>query len=1276
MYKKYNLVFFFRMISFALLYEIPCLYIPELFPQISLPIFAAAVIVITTWYEHFQIRFLPSAFICFFSLYIILLFIEFITGVLRCTISDRLFLHLGLGSWIIYIGGLLAFCSTIFYIRNKTWRIFEPLMITGIFCLILWTQKNHALTLFSHPMKASQFTAVFLLLQILQMLFYAPQKNVGNKKPIWSFLLFLPFFLIGVFFVINAYNALSVSNNGGLIQPTLFRFDFSPYLSLQSEIKTNNNLVLIVKTREENTNTFLRRIYLSGWNEKKGFYEKNAQGEEPQTKTVPNHPISIAHTDFKLRSTATQEYFIVNFDPSSLVAMDYPTKVIPYHVWNSASFNGAYAVSSETTGFMPFELFDCEPPSGDSKEGMSVEALRFYTSIDDVTKEKVGPLAQELTENIPGYYDKILLLTSFLHDGNYRYSLKPGVAPDGDQLSYFLFTSKKGYCTYFAFSLCLMLRSLDIPARVAAGFFIQPDSGTLDYYPVRANMAHAWVEVFFPHYGWISFDPTTTKLAPGEDLQIATSPQGDDFFQLLNEIISKRDQLIPETEKATENMHSGWWSNFISKLTKSCRFFIYLIPIIICIVVFVIRKLHAHYILYGVAAPRKVILFVSKKIWHHLRRITKKQNQAQTRFELITNISDNDISELFSLEQKARYAPECTQADAERARYLYARIGKKYRFHAHAFFMVLCCMLVLTTNLNAEQQANAFQIDKQQLLSAATEAINAENWENAIQLLNEGIHSFPADPDFHYTLGVLFSEKKLYSAALDELKQALALGYQKTEIYSILSDTASFLNKDEEALFFLKQYLHYMPSDLFAWSNYGWLCYKTNRLDEGIQALHSIIDTYGPDSNIYVGLGNLYTAAFNYTDAKKYYSLAIKLAEGRNQQYLASIYYYNRSILEETFYHFEDAYKDTTQSLSASARASGYLMRGELELRRLDFHSAFTQYLKAFSLDSTPLATLGLADTLIQAGYPDESWQYVQKAMDTTDMSWIANYGTTINQYSADLHKIQKSVFLFRLNAEKRIVVYSIPSVITKIWRCAKYKLQYWYYDALFRLQNKNVAKYYEKSEQEYNTITSQGLYINSFYYLAFDKWQRIAAPYLLQAEAIESGHVPAAKPSYDYENALQTHDVKLFDKTIQTLDQEWERDYLEKALANRIRLIRRQEQELYVPLTDSLFRLNPANFIVYNIDLPVSFTFQNKEYSFQNKRIKKYLLKAGFTEKADASFRIYIDIQDASVSISLRNANKTIYTAYLQSEKHSANLLASMANSFSTAIFRSNPGL
>jgi hypothetical protein len=124
------------------------------------------------------------------------------------------------------------------------------------------------------------------------------------------------------------------------------------------------------------------------------------------------------------------------------------------------------------------------------------------------------------------YEAAVLLETWFRQAGGFTYDEQPP-APFGGTppLVDFVLSTKRGYCQHYAGAMTLMLRLLGVPSRVAVGF----TSGTYDAdkgeWTVKDTNAHAWVEVWFPRYGWIPFDPT-----PGRGQLGATySPNGTGF---------------------------------------------------------------------------------------------------------------------------------------------------------------------------------------------------------------------------------------------------------------------------------------------------------------------------------------------------------------------------------------------------------------------------------------------------------------------------------------------------------------------------------------------------------------------------------------------------------------------------------------------------------------------------------------------------------------------------------------------------------------------------
>jgi len=1269
MHKPCNPVFLARLLSIIILSLLPNRYLPEFFPWFVLPLLSAAAVLLALPLANTRIRSLPLTLAAAVDALVPFILIELFSAFLPFAVLHRFFLHAALSRPIFIIYFTAAFAGTVLHRRHRGYRAAEPFVFMAVYCLFFWSQGGHSLTVFPHPVILVGTTFIFMLAQFFQLVYLSRR----SYRPAAFLTGLLPLILGGFYLLFISYNALSVSNNGGLLQPTLFRFDFSPYLSLQNEIKMNDKLVLIVHTAPEDAQNFLRRTWLSGWNPKKGFYEEAAPDEGPLRLTVPQSPTELDHTPFQYRHRADQEYFIVNFDPQSLIAMDYPVSVLPWRMWDSSSFNGAYSVVSEVSGFMPFELYDSPEPSGDPEEGLSASDLAFYTEIDSETRELVSPFALEQTNGISGYFPRINALVEYLHDGDFRYSLKPGVASDGNQLRLFLQDTKKGYCTYFAFSLCLMLRSLGIPSRVAAGFFTQPESGALDYFPVRANMAHAWVEVFFPRFGWISFDPTTTLVAEGENFDFGGLAGGDEFLRLLDEIFDKRALLAPGAENPVNREDFSLLGRLFTALRSGLRrygpallaFLLLFLPTAAILFRRLQMKLSR--------SPRRRILLMATSMDAAIGYRGKKRKTYPDKRNYPGLWDNPDAMALFALEQKARFAPVCTPEDAKEAWILLRAIQKNGRKPRSGFILLFACLLLASREPLSAQENQA-----DELLARAEAAVSAENWESAITLLTEGSRRFAADPRFPYTLGSLFLDQDLYQPAKKHLSAAHSLGLRDPELYSLLADCTGYLNQDEEALSWQRMYLEQRPDDLGGWSNYGWLCYKTNRLDEGINALLAATDRYGPDGTIYAGLGTLYTAAFDYPNAKLYYTRAIDIAREHNQSYYLSIYYYNRSILEEIFYNFRAATEDTRLSLEASPRSSGYLMQGELDLRRLDYPSAMTRYGKAYALDSTPLATLGLAETLLQSGFPDEADDYLT-AVEKKELSWIANYGTTTDQFLADFNKIKRDISKMRAGREKNRIIHSLSTFVFKQARRISLKFDYWYRDGLFRIYNKRVAAKYEQSERHYSASNGLGLYKNSFYFMALDRWPGISRRYLEGARAIEETHIPAAHPSYLYETGRISGNSSLLEEAIASFDPEWEKNYLVLALAEYLIRSQRPYSDDDLSRARQLYDLQPSAFQFYGIDLPVRIVSRartagsaDKALAREEKRIAKKLSAAGFISATDSSLELAIEASDKDLSLVLadRNRNLTICSQVIHKNGDLTENISMLVNAFTQEAF------
>jgi hypothetical protein len=120
---------------------------------------------------------------------------------------------------------------------------------------------------------------------------------------------------------------------------------------------------------------------------------------------------------------------------------------------------------------------------------------------------RIKALADQITGSSANPYDKAANIQRYLIT-HYGYTLDLSGTHGGDPLADFLFVRRAGHCEYFASAMTIMLRAEGIPARYVTGFSSGEYNDIGGDYIIRESDAHAWVEVYFPGYGWITFDPT------------------------------------------------------------------------------------------------------------------------------------------------------------------------------------------------------------------------------------------------------------------------------------------------------------------------------------------------------------------------------------------------------------------------------------------------------------------------------------------------------------------------------------------------------------------------------------------------------------------------------------------------------------------------------------------------------------------------------------------------------------------------------------------------
>jgi hypothetical protein len=575
-------------------------------------------------------------------------------------VLDSLLLGLDRNSFVSLLPFYWAAFATYFSVRSRRFLRADIIAADVLLLVVYSIVHTSDLPAYRWPALMIMVFSAIIFLQILAFVLSLPVEYALKKREgiLGAAALFVLTIAAGALLLRPSQEG-AVDKGGGLLEPNMFHFDFSQVLRLESEISMNDDLVFIVRKDSEDYHIYLRRYVLSGYNPKQGFFRHETIDEAAQPQRLPDSRVELEAEPIENFRMTDQEYYLVNFDSAALIALKEPVEIVPFESWDASSFSSAYAVRSQVSEVFSMELMDVEPRSLSGEAlGLSAEAYAYYTEYGG--NERIARYARELAGGYESYWEKIQVIYEELKYGDYRYSLKPGIAPDGDQLGHFLFETKRGYCSYYAFAFTLLLRSLGIPARIAAGFFIDPDLNTFDYSPVRSDMAHAWVEVRYPGFGWVEYDPTTGNLAEGEEFNFSSGVPQDLLERLMREILENRARLVPR-----EGQDDDASLSVLGSLGRSAGSFLRkrwpLLAIILTAVVFLYMRVAflARSVLER--RPRKKALL----LWAHaLRRLrlagyTRAQReQGEAEWTLALEDAFPGIYALYQGAATARYAPD------------------------------------------------------------------------------------------------------------------------------------------------------------------------------------------------------------------------------------------------------------------------------------------------------------------------------------------------------------------------------------------------------------------------------------------------------------------------------------------------------------------------------------------------------------------------------------------------------------------------------------------
>ena len=161
-----------------------------------------------------------------------------------------------------------------------------------------------------------------------------------------------------------------------------------------------------------------------------------------------------------------------------------------------------------------------------------------YTDVPDDLDERIRAIALDWVRDADNVFDRVVAIEERLHSsGEFGYQVDTPLRSGSSSILEFLTETKAGFCQQFATSMAAMLRTIGIQSRVVVGYATGRPIAPGEY-SFTTDVAHAWVEVWFPGWGWMPFEPTPTRTnavtyvsagdapCPGQDCAGETPPRG------------------------------------------------------------------------------------------------------------------------------------------------------------------------------------------------------------------------------------------------------------------------------------------------------------------------------------------------------------------------------------------------------------------------------------------------------------------------------------------------------------------------------------------------------------------------------------------------------------------------------------------------------------------------------------------------------------------------------------------------------------------------------
>jgi protein-glutamine gamma-glutamyltransferase len=245
---------------------------------------------------------------------------------------------------------------------------------------------------------------------------------------------------------------------------------------------------------------------------------RTVQARQMEIGPVPRNLIQ-GYRPWDKEARITQEYWLHVKDAKNLFSM-YPATDIeaPQAVgvirWPE---DHSLVLLKGTSGAFRYRVSTPTVRTAELREAIAAEradlsvgapAVPENIPVSDRVKELADSIRRKVEHPDDGF-EVARAIENYLKSDRFTYTLDTGGTDyRREPIEFFLFERRRGHCEYFAAAMAVLCQLDGIPARLVHGYHGGEYNEVGQFYLVRQDHAHSWVEVFLPTQDWVVFDPT------------------------------------------------------------------------------------------------------------------------------------------------------------------------------------------------------------------------------------------------------------------------------------------------------------------------------------------------------------------------------------------------------------------------------------------------------------------------------------------------------------------------------------------------------------------------------------------------------------------------------------------------------------------------------------------------------------------------------------------------------------------------------------------------